>query len=113
MAERKSISAVHVFWKEQEGTPSGWYIETRNAYSEAVGDSASIQTGMDLPQNIIRSMTPRNCAPIYNSGSLRPASSCICRYGMHAMDPPLGAVVHADGDDGVGDERAIAAVCIE
>jgi hypothetical protein len=30
---------MHVFWKEQSGTPGGWYIETRNAYGEAVADS--------------------------------------------------------------------------
>jgi hypothetical protein len=47
MAERRSISTVHVFWQEQAGAPGEWYIETRNAYSEAV--SHSRQPGWDGP----------------------------------------------------------------
>jgi len=39
MGERSSISSMHVFWKEQDGAPGGWYIETYNAYGEAVADS--------------------------------------------------------------------------
>lgn len=39
MAERKSISTVHVFWQEQGDAPDGWYIETRDADSFAVSDS--------------------------------------------------------------------------
>lgn len=39
MAERRSISTMHVFWWAQEGSAGGWYIETRNAYNEAVADS--------------------------------------------------------------------------
>ena len=37
------------------------------------------QTGMDLPQRIIRSMTPRNSVPICSSGNLRHAWSCTFR----------------------------------
>lgn len=39
MGERKSISSTHVFWKEPDGAPGWWHIETRNAYGEAVADS--------------------------------------------------------------------------
>ena len=39
MGERRSISSTHVFWKEPDGAPGRWYIETRNAYGESVGDS--------------------------------------------------------------------------
>ncbi|MGE3540260.1 MAG: hypothetical protein AB7N91_22825 [Candidatus Tectimicrobiota bacterium] len=46
MAERRSISSIHAFWKEQEGG-GGWYIETRNAYRELVYDSR--QAGWDGP----------------------------------------------------------------
>ena len=33
--------------------------------------------------------------------------------GKVALERPLCAVVNADGDDGVGDERAVAAVRVE
>ena len=51
MAERKSISTVHVFWQEQEGAPGGWYIETRNAYGEAVNHSWQPAWDGPPPQN--------------------------------------------------------------
>jgi hypothetical protein len=51
MAERKSLSTMHVFWKEQAGSPGGWYIETRNAYNEAVGDSRQPDWDGPRPQH--------------------------------------------------------------
>ena len=64
MAERKSIGTVHVFRKEQEDAPGGWYLETRHAYSEAVGDSR--QPDWDGPP-------PRNSVPLCSAGSPRHA----------------------------------------
>ena len=49
MGERRSISSMHVFWKEQDGTPGGWYIETRNFYGEAVADSRRISLNHPHP----------------------------------------------------------------
>jgi uncharacterized protein YbdZ (MbtH family) len=62
MAERKSISTVHVFWKEQGGTPGGWYIETRNAYSEAVGDSQQPDWDGPPPKHYQKHEAEKLCA---------------------------------------------------
>lgn len=41
MAERRSISSIHAYWKLIATTPEtlGWYIETRNADGDVVYDS--------------------------------------------------------------------------
>src|ERR1044071_1775777 len=59
MAERKSISTMHVFWREHEATPGGWYIETRNAYNEAVGDSRQPDWDGPPPQHYQRHDTEK------------------------------------------------------
>ena len=51
MGERRSISSMHVFWQEQEGTPGGWYIETRTFYGEAVANSRRPDWDGPPPQN--------------------------------------------------------------
>jgi hypothetical protein len=62
MAERKSISTMHVFWKEQEGAPGRWYIETRNAYNEAVGDSRQPDWDGPPPQHYQKHDAETLCA---------------------------------------------------
>ncbi len=62
MAERKSISTVHVFWKEQAGAPGGWYIETRNAYNEAVGDARQPDWDGSPPQHYQKHDAEKLCA---------------------------------------------------
>lgn len=59
MAERRSISSMHVFWREQEGRPGGWYIETRNAYGEAVADSRQPDWDGPPPTNYQRQDTAK------------------------------------------------------
>ena len=62
MGERRSISSMHVFWKEQAGTAGWWYIETRNYYGEAVADSRRPDWDGPPPRNYQRHDAETLCA---------------------------------------------------
>ena len=79
MGERRSISSMHVFWKEQEDGQEGWYIETRNAYGEAVDDSR--HPGWDGPP-------PKNYQK-HDAEKLR--------AHLQLWEPEARVIMHAEG----------------
>ena len=69
MAERKSISTVHVFWKEQEGAPGGWYIETRQCLQRSRWRFAAARLGWTSPKELSEARRRETLCPFAALGA--------------------------------------------